>query len=342
MADRDYKKAKVTAAYAAALVDYVRSRGLDPQKLYANSGLPDLESLAARGQISFRDWLKMFDIAADALGEPDLALKAGASIKIKHLGVLAQVIMNCATIGEAFLQLARYIRLLGEFGQPELKIHGDSAHLIWGWPYPSDPPVALVLFMQAARTSLVRWLTSRPDMVGDVYFYFPAPADTVIYKEIFGGKLFFGQATNKIVIPASYLQAPIVCADESWRKLAEIEASAVLHQLSGESELQQQLKKSLISKLELGCVSLDEAARELGMTSRTLQRKLDAEGQSFRRILDEVRLARAQNYLRDPKLSLADVTFLLGYAEQSAFQYAFKQWTGETPGEYRSHRHGRS
>lgn len=331
-----YQSAVVSAAYASALLDYLRLQGLKPDALYAQHPLPSPAELTARGQLTLGEWMRMFEIAAEALGDADLALKAGAQINIRHMGVLGQVLMNCSHVAEAAAQLSRYIRLLGEFGQPQVEIHGAEAHLIWTWPYDCAPPVALVQFMQAARATLTRWLTSRPDIQGDAHFFFPAPADTGIYEKLFGGVLHFEAPVNKIVVAASYLQAPIVLGDESWRRRAEREARAILQRLDGEAELPQQLRKTLVGKLELGRACLDEAAHELGLHPRALQRRLEAEGTSFRRLLDEVRQARAEQYLRDPGLRLAEVAFLLGYSEQSAFQYAFKQWTGKTPGEYRA------
>lgn len=331
-----FQSAVVSAAYASALLDYLRVQGLDPDALYTRSPLPSFEQLLARGQLSLGEWMRMFEIAAEALDDPDLALKAGAQINIRHMGVLGQVLMNCSHVADAAAQLSRYIRLLGEFGQPQVEIHGTEAHLIWTWPYDCAPPVALVQFMQAARATLTRWLTSRPDIRGDAHFFFPAPADTRVYERLFGGALHFNAPVNKIVVEARYLQAPIVLADESWRRRAEREARVVLQRLAGETELSQQLRKLLLDRLELGRACLDEAARELGLHPRALQRRLDAEGTSFRSLLDEVRLIRARQHLQDPRLRLAEVAFLLGYSEQSAFQYAFKQWTGKTPGEYRN------
>lgn len=338
MTSPDYKKAWVTAAYAVALVDYVHECGLDPASLYAENHLASLQTIQNGGQITLGAWLEMFDIAATATGDPDFALKAGASITIKHMGVLGPVLMNCSTLMDAALQLIRYIRVLGEFGQPKLEIHGDHAHLIWVWPYPAMPPAGLVQFMQAARAMNTRWMTARYDVPADAYFFFPRPKNVDVYKKVFGGKLFFDQPVNKLVVLASHLQLPIVTGsqDQRWLKAAEKEAQSVLKQLTSETALQQQIKKSLLGKLAIGRASLEEVAKEMQLNPRTLQRRLEAEDQSFRQILDEVRLVRAQNYLRDPKLSLAEIAFLLGYAEQSAFQYAFKQWTGQTPGDYRS------
>ena len=72
------------------------------------------------------------------------------------------------------------------------------------------------------------------------------------------------------------------------------------------------------------------------MSTRTLHRRLEEHGRSFRDVISEVRRVRAEAYLRTPAISLAEVAFLLGYSEQSTFQHAFKRWVGVTPGEFRA------
>ncbi|MDD3763446.1 MAG: AraC family transcriptional regulator [Nevskiales bacterium] len=330
-----HRHAVVTAAYASSLVDYLLIQGIDPAPLYARAGLPSFELIAQRGQITIGEWMQMFDLAADALGDPDLALQAGAHLNIRHMGVLGQVLMNCPTLAEAATQLARYIRLLGEFGQPRVESRDGRAHLLWTWPYASEPPQALIQFMQAARASMTRWLTGRPDMQAEAHFSFAAPDDCSVYRRIFGGPLRFGQPVNQLIVPDTYLRAPIVLADADRRSRAELDASALLEALSGDAEFTQRLRAAVLDRLERGQATLDAVAGELVLTPRTLQRRLDREGRSFREVLHEVRLARAQQCLSDPALRLAEVAFLLGYAEQSAFQYAFKRWTGLTPGQYR-------
>jgi AraC-like DNA-binding protein len=81
--------------------------------------------------------------------------------------------------------------------------------------------------------------------------------------------------------------------------------------------------------------SLDAVARELAVSPRSLQKSLKTEGASYQRLLDRVRQEIAIDSLGDPDLSLCDVAFLLGFAEQSAFNHAFKRWTGSSPRQYR-------
>src|SRR3546814_6199505 len=102
----------------------------------------------------------MFDLAIAHCDDPALPLKAGASLLVRHLGVLGHVLMNCQTLGEVAEQLARYIRLLGQIGRPEVTVKGDRVHLLWCWPYDSLAAPCIAQFMLGARAMFMRWLRS--------------------------------------------------------------------------------------------------------------------------------------------------------------------------------------
>ena len=96
-----------------------------------------------------------------------------------------------------------------------------------------------------------------------------------------------------------------------------------------------QVRAAIVRNLAQDRVRLAAIAEELGLSPRTLQRKLSEAGASYQAVLDGARFALAQDYLRQPGLSLADIAFLLGYQEQSAFTHAFKEWSGTNPGAWR-------
>src|SRR3546814_11840424 len=109
----------------------------------------------------------------------------------------------------------------------------------------------------------------------------------------------------------------------------------MLSRLPVEPELLRVLKAVLSRNLANGRVALADSASALELTPRTLQRRLDAFGQSYQRVLDAVRRHAAENLLRDPHVSLTQIAFLLGYTEQSTFHNAFRRWTQLSPGVYR-------
>lgn len=325
----------IASLYARGLLDYLRSRGTDPGRLFPASRIAQLEAARGHEEIPLHEWIGMFDTAIAALDEPDLPLKAGASLHVRHLGVLGHVLMNCADLNEVAQQLARYIRLLGQIGQPVLSVHGQDAHLLWSWPYETRPAASVAQFMMGARAMFMRWLSDRPDLRYDGYFHFPAPRDLSAYERVFGGELRFGQPVSKMVFPRSYMELPVASADEDLREQLEARAQSLLKKLSGEPELLRRLRTVLSINLANGRVALADSAAALDLSARSLQRHLNTLGRSYQSVLDEVRQHAAEKLLRDPSVSLTQIAFLLGYTEQSTFHNAFRRWTGASPGAFR-------
>ncbi|QHS10599.1 AraC family transcriptional regulator [Sinimarinibacterium sp. NLF-5-8] len=331
----------IASLYARGLLDYLRGRGIDPCALYAESRVRQLEAASGQDQIPLAEWVAMFDRAIAHTGEADLPLKAGASLHVRHLGVLGHVLMNCATLGEVAQQLIRYIRLLGQIGEPEVVDVGDQTHLIWHWPHTIEASPSVAQFMLGARAMFMRWLADRSDLIYDAHLHFPRPADTSAYARIFGGALHFDQPASKMVFARSYQQLPVASADEDLRQQVEARAQSLLQHLSGEPMLITQLKQVLARNLANGRVSLESAAQALQTSPRTLQRRLNELERPFQCVLGEVRQQVAENLLREPHISLTQIAFLLGYTEQSTFHNAFRRWTGLSPGHYRR-QHGRA
>lgn len=332
-------KALIAAFYARGLIDYLRGRGVDPNGLIASDKMAALDAAKGHAEVSMSDWVAMLDSAIAALGEASLPAQAGASLHLRHLGVLGHVLMNCTTLAEVYVQLARYIRLLGQIGQPVLTRQGHEAHLLWQWPYNTPAPGGVAQFMLAARATFMRWLSGRSDLVFDAHFHFPHTEGDAAHHRIFGGVIRYGQAESKLVFPVHYLDLPVVAADEELRRQVEERAQALLATLADEPATLRQLKTVLSTRLAQGHATLGHAAAALGTTIRTLQRRLAAENVSFQSALDSVRRERAEQLLNEGAASLSQIAFLLGYTEQSTFQNAFRRWTGSAPGVYRR-RHG--
>ena len=103
-----------------------------------------------------------------------------------------------------------------------------------------------------------------------------------------------------------------------------------------ENDIVQRVKASIIELLPDGKMSDTRVAETLYMSNRTLQRKLEEQGTTFYNILTEIRKEMALKYLKDSQLTLTELSFQLGFSEMSSFSRAFKNWTGQSPREYRS------
>lgn len=327
--------AQLAAFYARGLVDYLKDRGVDATTLVEDVPTARAGAMAISPEISLAGWIHLLETASRVLAEPDLPAKAGESLQIRHLGALGHVLMNCRDLEEVYRQLARYIRLLGQIGQPVLTVKDGEAHLLWQWPYASPAPQSVALFMLAARMRFMRWLTDRADLRVDARFHGAAPGPVDGFVRVFGGRVQFGADESKLIFPASYLKLPVVTADEEYRRQAEERAQAMLQQLVKEPPLLRQIKSVLILRMASGRVQLKETASSLHLSARTLQRRLTEVGANYQQVLDEVRAESARQLLLDPNIALTQIAFLLGYSDQSTFQTAYRRWFRTSPGQAR-------
>lgn len=328
-----HSNARIAALYAQGLVDYLQARGFRDRPGLIGASFSGTD--AASGETSLAAWIALLEFATRELGEPELPALAGASLQPRHLGALGQVLMSCVDLEEAYRQLARYIRLLGQIGQPEMHIEGAQARLLWRWPYASPAPQSVALFMLAARVRFMRWLCDRPDLMVDASFHGRAPGSLVPFESIFGGTVKFGQPQNCLVFPAAYLRLRVVMADEAFRRQAEERAQSQLRHLTEHPLLDQEVRRILAARLSSGHVTLRDTASLLNLSARTLQRRLSALQVSHQNLLDQVRADCAATLIRDAKVPLAEIAFLLGYSDQSTFQSAYRRWFDASPGRTR-------
>jgi AraC-like DNA-binding protein len=134
----------------------------------------------------------------------------------------------------------------------------------------------------------------------------------------------------------SDLALPIFLADPALLETLERFADERVQDLYGRDSWADRVTRAIEQTLSRGeRPAIESAARDLQVSTRHLQSRLQAEGVSYQKLLDRTREEMALRYLGKPGVTICDIAFLLGFSEQSAFNHAFKKWTGKTPGEYR-------
>ena len=152
-----------------------------------------------------------------------------------------------------------------------------------------------------------------------------------------GTKVEFGAQTDEFVLSVDARELPLIHADTHLNDLLLKYCEAALAGKRGDaSQLRTRVENAISSLLPHGRVLVEDVARSLGMSERTLARKLSDEGLNFTEILQQLRRDLAVRYLDDRKLHVSKVAWLLGFHEVSAFTHAFKRWTGKTPSEMRT------
>ena len=163
-----------------------------------------------------------------------------------------------------------------------------------------------------------------------------SPGKTDEHQRLLGERVIFDAATNSVTCDRAILDWEVPNADASLFPLLQQHAERLLAQRSDDSpSVVEDVRRALSEMLPTGDVKLKQVAERLEVHPRTLQRRLNEVDSSFQDILERVRKDMAKRYLADHSMSLAEVAFLLGYHDQSSFNRAFKEWTGESPSGFR-------
>jgi len=328
--------AMLPSAYSRLLADFLQSRlGRVPR-------LAELAVQAPRGAAARARWLELLAEIAAQLDEPDLPLKIGAALQVRHLGIAGQVLLSCDTLGEAAEQFCRYCRLVDDLGYTRIHRHGNTGEAIFHWADGGAPPSAMEHIWAGAMLGLSRWLTGRADLVCEFDFRHPRVADVAPFERMLGPHLRFGQKATRAVFPAWMMALPVSTHFPEMRPIVEAQAEASLRALEQKGDLLHELVRrvdELIAEhLARGTATVEQIASRLALSPRTLNRRLAEADTSFRALCESVRRSRAESLLANPAVSLAEISFMLGYHEQSTFQRAFKRWSGMTPGGFRAAR----
>ena len=326
---------RVTGSYLQPLLEAAAARGVGAGTLAREAGLPEGALWPLPDSLGAADYVKLLDIAAKLAGDPHFGLHVGERVKLGTYSVYGLILLSCRDFGQAFQQTLRYEQLAHDLGRSLLHLDGTVAQYEWISNYPSANR-HLVESVFAGIRVFTSWLAGVPLPAAQLAFTHAREADGAEYERIFGALPLFGAPTNAATFDAQLLAWPVPNADVGLYPVLQQHAEQLLRERTrGGSGVVAQVHAAIIRNLAHDRVRLASIAGELKLSPRTLQRKLSEAGATFQQVLDQARYALATDYLRQPGLSLADIAFLLGYQEQSAFTHAFKEWAGVNPGAWR-------
>ena len=324
----------VPGTYARLLFDYLATRGLDSQAILGEAPPP----AGREPSYPAEHWRQLLARAADYLHDPALGLHLGATITPAHLGPLGYVLAASSNASAALQRYLRYQRLVHDVSPVRYELSGDELILEWNDDSRAIGPHANQCGL-AALVQFARHIAAPDTTPLAVYFVEPAPADPAPYAEYFGCPVYFDQPATRIRFAASLLQQPLRQPDATLATLLQGQVDALLAALPQQDHLLNDIRRHLSRRLLQGEPALELIAADLHLSGRTLRRRLQQQGWHFRQLLEDTRRHLAEDYLRDPRLTLPEVALLLGYSEQSAFNRAFRRWTGQTPRAWQTAQH---
>lgn len=310
------------------LYTYYQAQGLAiPEKLQR---IQNLE------RFDYSLWRELLMELDAQLRRPALGLEIAELVQPKHLGIIAYIAMSCANLGEALQRYHDFHRLIYD-GSP-LQVTAQDGLLSIRWSELPQNMTAQITDETAIALMvgfLKHFLDFKHIRLHAVHFHSAAPKHAALYAQYFGCKVRFSQPYSEVLLPVQELSAPFLQGDQTLQQLLTQQAQSLLQKLPHSTQTDQRLQQAILTGLQKNQFQIEHIAGQLNIPVRQLQRHLQQQGSSYQQRMQEVRCMLAEEYLRDPHLSLQEIALLLGYSEQSAFQRAFKRWLQLTPQQWR-------
>ena len=317
-----YARAKTAGI---ALDPLLRSAGLTPQQIDD-----------PRTVIRVRDQIEFLNIVATALKDDLLGFHLAQTADLRQLGLLYYVLASSQTFIDALQRAARYSSIVNEgvvLRCMDVKSTCISFHCVGIGRHLDTHQI------ECSMTALVRicrqltGLRLLPNRVRLMH----QRARNAEFAKFFGHDIEFGAAVDDITFSKNIRQSPVISADPYLNKLMiSYCEEAISHRRKTRGSFRSRVENAVVPLLPHGHAHVSEIARQLGVSPRTLVRRLSEEGVSFSELLHGLRSDLANRHLADRELAISQIAWLLGYRDVAAFSHAFRRWTGKTPGQARA------
>ena len=313
----------------------LKSIGLTPGAVLQRSNLPPSvysgESFVTTTQ-NFAIWQAIRELSND----PTLGWKFMSQVETDQYHPTLLAALHARTYRESIERLARYKRLCSA---EEFRItpKGDEVLVEVSWPFAGEEPASVFLLdaVFALVTELGRRGTKTRLEPKRIELTRPAEPENQ-FKEYFGCTVKYRATRNALVLRAADLDLPFATHNDELLQMLAPQFEHALNEGRTRKGILEQVKWILKRLLSGSRPDLVMVAKELGMSERTLQRRITEEGSTFRQLLNDTRHELVRQYLSDRSVEINEVAFLLGFEDPNSFYRAFRSWEGTTPAEWRA------
>jgi AraC-like DNA-binding protein len=332
--ERIYPAHKV-AALGGALLD----AGVPVAEALAGSGISESRLHAPATRISYRQMLTVFRNAHRLSPDPALGLRAGERMRVTAYGMYGYALLSSPSHAAAIDLGIKYHRVMGPVADVAFSRSDHTA----AWEY--RPLLSLDASEDFYRFVLEFQFSSHRTLYKDLYgpsfefagvrAVYAAPAHARLYKRLFKCPVSFGQPKNEVLFDAAWITDPTVYSDPITSAMVSEMCEQSLAEVNRAEGIAAIVHRLLIEHPGR-FPDIDTVAAGLSMNTRTLRRRLEAEQTSYRKILAEVRMRLAIEYLRKTDMTTEEIGTRLGYSDAANFRHAFTRWTRKLPSDFRS------
>jgi AraC-like DNA-binding protein len=325
----------------APALDVMAGLGYNRQTCLKGTGVQLSQLEDAQARMTLQQELTFYRNALELSADPTIGLKLGEPFVPQRYGLFGYALLSAATFRHALSLAEKFGRLTFSFFSFHFGVDGSQA-----WFSMTDPPplqqdlldIYLDRDISAASVDFSEILGSPLPLIC-VHFPHDGHGRKQVYREHFGCDIEFDSDPGRLVFSSAILDNPLPQSDPESSQHFQQQCQRLIAKLVSKGHFIDDVRMLVLSRPGF-FPDIDHVAEKLGMSSRTLRRRLKEEGTSFRGLLDEIRLGLAREYLVNSRLPMEEISRLLGYTESGNFSHAFRRWTGRSPSEWRRRQGG--
>ena len=329
-----------TGGIARLACTRLRDSGKDTAAVIAQVGARPEQVFDDTVRLEVLKQIKILELVSEQLHDELLGFHLARGFELREVGLVYYVISSSEQFADALLNAKRYSSMMNEGIRLQIKQDARAVSIALDYvDVDRRSDRHQIEFWLTTIVRILRQVTDTRLALSALRIRHQRDVSPQEFKSFFGCKVDFGADSDEIVLPASAASLPIVGRDNYLNDLLRQYAEAAFaHRPEYRQDVRSSVERILTHLLPHAKATLSNVAKQLGMSTRTLSRRLREEGVLFATILDEARSALAKSYLAERDLPVSQIAWLLGYREVSSFNHAFKRWTGKTPQQFRSAR----
>jgi AraC-like DNA-binding protein len=318
-----------------AMVAACEAMGIDSKELFERAGVARAQIDDPDGRIPLQTVAALWEAAIALTRDPGLGLKVAVATPFGAYRVIDFLAASASTVGEGLAAVARYFPLINTALGWDIAVGSETVRMALSHPMipgllprlPAEYTLAVTV-LHCRKASGFDW------PLVEVELAFDEPASSKEHQAVFGCPVRFGASANAFVMARSVWDRPTASGSSELLRALQAHADDLVARLGIDQVVARKVQRLLVEELRGGEPTLARLAKRMAMSARTLQRRLDGEGTTFAAVLDDTRRELAGAYMAQRDVALADVSYLLGFSEQSAFTRAFQRWHGVAPSRY--------
>ncbi len=310
--------------------------GVDSQPLFVKANIDINELKKPNSRIPIEKTLHFWRQALEATQDPYIAITVAKHFKPTAFSALGMALAASRNVYDALYRAARYSQMISDGSNTFIDEESESVAFVIKARPPLNAPVSQYGIESLICTifNILKSIAGDTLKVKEVHLQHAFTGKLAPYEEFFGGPIYFSANTNQIIFhkkdileEQAFSNSALTCTLDEW-----IEEHLDQYK---ENLVSTRVQKYILKHIASGEVDQKKVASELALSPRMLQRKLKDEGTSYTDLLDSCRHKLAIKLISQNKLPLSEVTYILGFSDQSNFSRAFKRWTGVTPHHYK-------